>query len=152
MPRTDRDLPKLITWLCLVVYLVAGTLRAPESVLCVGPNGHVAIEVAHGESHCDGCPTGRQQTTQPGTRIGVPDHGECPCVDFPLGTANEVASTRLTLPLPSETKPDLNVDGRVAVTVPAYAWPSQARAPGNRAALPTPAGQLDRIRTVILLI
>jgi hypothetical protein len=84
--RRRRLIQRLGTWLCLVLYVVTGPLIAGrETVLCVGPSGHLAVEIAS-DSPCSGC--GIEGVTQPTVEVGAllvaNDGPVCPCIDIPL--------------------------------------------------------------------
>lgn len=88
----------IATWLMLLSFLLRGWPGMERFVLCIGEDGHVAIEEAHnglcggkGEGRCDGAHHPNDQ-----------DHGfsrsSCgDCLDIPIMDAG-------SMPLPSSTK------------------------------------------------
>lgn len=76
--------------LCLVSFGVAASGFSATMVVCFGPDGHIAIEFAHHESHC----TPRSEDGV--VSLGKPDVG---CTDMPaFGQVAEFA--RLHVPSP----------------------------------------------------
>ncbi len=47
---------RLATWVCLVATLLMGAAPSRGLVLCVGENGHVALEASSTDASCFDCP------------------------------------------------------------------------------------------------
>lgn len=91
--RRLRTPKKLTTWLCLVTYLLTGTLvAASELVLCVGPGWHIAFEV-HADAQCFGCGTDVASPPSGASLVSAADEA-CPCVDVPLASRSGDAQTK----------------------------------------------------------
>ena len=76
----------LIAWLCLTAAFIT---PAQGFVLCVGENGHVAMERTHDPRPCTGClddPRGVPPAPAPHTGLSpvASDPADCPCVDLPV--------------------------------------------------------------------
>ena len=93
-----------ITWAVFVAYfsLLAG--GAHGTVLCLGENGHIAIEAAQ-NGDCNGFLSGSYLTDPPSHKpvfSGPADQHCGPCVDFVLST---MYSYRMTAPAQKEISP-----------------------------------------------
>lgn len=80
-----RRTQRFATWLCLVVYLMAGVFQAPGLVLCIEADGRMAIEWPCDGSRC----CGRQGELQALDAKGDAAEtkalaSECQCIDVPL--------------------------------------------------------------------
>lgn len=53
-------------------------------VLCVGENGHVAMERTHDPRPCGGCLGDERHPEREGASWGSTDSDGCPCVDLPV--------------------------------------------------------------------
>lgn len=110
LPRVNRRHRRLIqrlgTWLCLVVYVLTGPLIAGrETVLCVGPSGHLAVEIGS-DSPCTGC--GIEGVLQPTVEVGAllvaNDGAVCPCIDIPLVSEHKCPQSKPShQPVPTES-------------------------------------------------
>lgn len=102
-----RHLAKSITtWLCLVAYLFTSTVvAAREMVLCVGPGGHVAIELV-GEAPCSGCGVESASVRAVNADLAIvgESDSECPCVDIRIGSVSKGPQTKPSLARPSLEK------------------------------------------------
>ena len=77
-PRTAR---RLVLWLCLVGYALTSGVGIHGLVLCLGPSGHVAIELADDED-CNGCVESEPLCDV--TQTHFEPAPECPCEDVEL--------------------------------------------------------------------
>jgi hypothetical protein len=80
---------------CCVLSLVAILLTSPQMVLCIGEDGHVAIEPY---GHCHDGPAHRHTTAvsddSPSHVVPGPDAEGCsPCTDIPLSTDIRTSQT-----------------------------------------------------------
>jgi hypothetical protein len=76
-----------VLWLCFAGYVLASAIGLNGFVLCFGPQGHVAIEMAS-SLDCNGC------VAQPDCDAEEPHDElapECPCDDVALPGANLLA-------------------------------------------------------------
>ena len=133
--------------LCLILTLLNALLAyggtADARVLCIGSDGHVAVEMPG--SHAD-CTT---SAPDDGQAADSPAIEACPCVDVPLGSGATVSASRPT----SASRPLLHVTPAPLATflklnAPALCLPP-AFAPESADHGATPLGAL---RTVILVI
>jgi len=147
-----RDLETFTMWLCLVVHVFAGVLRAPGMVLCVGAGNHFAIEVTHSDSRCGGCSEAEEDPTHGGGSPALGTAGKCPCVDIPLGTSANLSTIRARSE--STTQILSALVAPVAETRPVVALPCP---PADAACWRPPpllgrSSLLSHLRVVILLI
>ena len=89
-------LQRWTAWLCLLAALITGSLPGSGLILCVGDDGHVAIEAAASvtQSACFDCTS---EATLPGC-CSIPEGGpsDCSCSDFPILTS--VADAEWSVP------------------------------------------------------
>lgn len=80
---SPRPKQRFVAWLCLVAYLFAGVFEAPGLVLCIGPDGHAAIELACDGSGCCGFQPAEQTGDSEASRqVDAPTVARC--TDVPL--------------------------------------------------------------------
>lgn len=93
-----------ITWAVFVAYFSLLMGGAHRAVLCLGENGHIAIEAAQ-IGGCNSIPPGFYQTDPPSHKpvFAGPAKEHCgPCVDFDLST---IYSYRVTAPFEKKSFP-----------------------------------------------
>ena len=136
-------LQTVATWLCIVVIALVGVVPAQGLVLCLEPDGSMALEL--GSSECGGC--AETEGGQQGRGSATHEDG-CPCVDIPIFALNEAKQFQ-------STTVELRLDGpwTAAPTFSAMlpvlvAEPSESIV----AAPPRPSTLLALIRTVVLLV
>lgn len=98
-----------ILWLMMSAYLLAGLAPATALVLCVGDDGHVALEWKAETEACDGCEDVESPTAHEDRSSDAGDHAgleSCGCVDVPL----LVRATPLDSPRFSGTHVDVGSD------------------------------------------
>jgi hypothetical protein len=81
------------TWLCLAAYLLVGAVGSRGMVLCVGPGGHVAIEVAP-RGDCAGCLVRGERDAVGARERAAGPAPACPCDDVTLDGALQIAQRR----------------------------------------------------------
>jgi hypothetical protein len=71
---------RFATWLCLVAALLLGAAPARGLVLCVGADGHVALEASTADAECYDCPA---ETASEESCCADPELGDsdCNCTD-----------------------------------------------------------------------
>ncbi len=144
MPPVLRSRLQAVTaWLCVVVIALVGVVPAQGLVLCLEPDGSMALEV--GSPECGGC--AETEGGQQGTGSVTHEDG-CPCVDIPLlsrGEENQLQakSVELRLPGPWTAIP------QPAAVLPVF--PAESRIT-IEAPPPRPPSLLAHIRTVVLLV
>ncbi len=76
-------------WISLLIYVLAGVVGAEAMVLCIGTNGHIAIEALSG-GLCSESQDVSNGTASPSTiNSPSPSQDHCgPCVDFPILTGD----------------------------------------------------------------
>jgi hypothetical protein len=131
---------ELATWAFLVAYLLTAVAPIQGLVLCLEPDGTVAIETAADADGCEPCGGGSSEPE------GVWVAG-CPCVDIPLPSRSGEP----------EAKPKAGDLAQVpSAAVPAASLPAAAfgLARGSLAAraLPRPPPGLALIQTVVLRV
>lgn len=141
----SNRLRTLTAWFCVVVIALVGITPAQGLVLCLEPDGTVALEVGDSDSGCGGCtPDGAQE--QPS---GLPASEEnCPCIDIPIFSLGEETQVQ---PRTFE----ISLDGPWLAPAPACAFVSAARIESTIPQVvgpPRPAERLAHIRTVVLLV
>ena len=82
-----------VAWIAALVYFLAHLSPTEGLVLCIGPDGHVAIEIATPDAACSDCRTEAAATAvccaAPGTELH-----ECECSDIPIvAIAPDLVST-----------------------------------------------------------
>jgi hypothetical protein len=143
LPVLRSRLQAVTAWLCVVVIALVGVVPAQGLVLCLEPDGSMALEV--GSPECGGC----AETEGGHEGIDSAAHEEgCPCVDIPifsLGEENQLQAKNVELrlggswmaaPQSSAVLPVLLVEPRGT----------------NEATPPRPSSLLALIRTVVLLV
>ena len=81
MSMSDRRTRRVVAIVCLLATTAVGPL-AVGLVVCVGPDGHAAIEPVHEGSQCKGADTGTDVSE---TKLSASDPSSVPCVDIPFG-------------------------------------------------------------------
>ena len=76
---------RLVTWLCLAAYLLGGAFYGKGLVLCVEPDGCIALEAAHA-SACVGCDDAHAPPSREREAQGSP---RCGCVDITIPVARD---------------------------------------------------------------
>lgn len=84
-------LPRLTTWLCLVVTLLMGVSPARGLVICIEADGTIALEVA--ADACDGCPNAAAEERSDASNALVSGGECCECIDIPVSTSDEEQRT-----------------------------------------------------------
>lgn len=142
-PVLRTRIQAVTAWLCVVVIALVGVVPAQGLVLCLEPNGSMALEL--GSPECGGC--AETEGGQQGTDSATHEQG-CPCVDisiFSLGDENQLQAKSVELgrtgpwtavPQPAVVLPVLLVEYRDTVEAPP----------------PRPSSLLAQIRTVVLLV
>jgi hypothetical protein len=135
------------TWGSLLVCFLVALGGAEETVLCIGPDGHIAVEPSEGVCAAEPCSRAESDGS---SKVGVPvmTTSECgPCQDIPLPSwsAPRMNSRRshVALAQPAASTPALlpAIDGLEATPVAqAYLSPIAA------------SSTVDSLRTVVLLI
>jgi hypothetical protein len=136
-------LRKLSAWLLLVAYALSGVSPAQRFVVCLEPDGSIALEAAASIGCAPSC----------GEDESSPESSEaasrcCPCIDIPLPTRGEEPQSKARA---SE------VPGLAAVVLPPPCLPSIAQAAPaglERSAPvePRPSPGLALLRTVVLRV
>jgi hypothetical protein len=136
MPRiTESSFPRAL----LIVLAVAGLLTHPDQALCIGADGHLAVESAAGSGR-DCCPADGEASAA--REIAWMNDSCGPCVDLalPLWTVTRTAKDESAAPLPPATM------------VPAFgttAQPMSARAAG---AIPTPSANRTSPSSILSVV
>ena len=134
---------RLADWLCALVALVLSLAPAQGFVVCLEPDGSVALEPA--SAGCAGCPDSGEP--EPASSSHAPDGECCPCVDIPIrvpgakpaeGRARAEDPGWISLPAPAPPS-----------AIPAVPAGAPARAERPREAL-RPALALRCLRSVVL--
>jgi hypothetical protein len=115
-------------------------------VVCTTASGHVAIEPAHAPGHCPGA--------HPGEPHADREHGDGdsePCHDVPLGGDDVVAQAKQCSPLEGGWVHALPVWMAPALGVLAMPEPVPA-APSRAASHPIAPSDMERLRTIVLLV
>jgi hypothetical protein len=131
---------RLTTWIFLVVYLLAGLAPAQQLVVCLEPDGNVALEAVDAQG-CTPCgePEGLEALDEASSQC-------CPCTDIPLPAHEEEpqlkakADSGTVVPLASPT-------GVLVIQVGG----SEGSVLAPRGA-PRARESLARIRTVVLRV
>jgi hypothetical protein len=133
--------------LCLILTLLNALLAyggtTDTRVLCIGSDGHVAVEMSGSHADCTSSVDNDHQTTD------TPAIEACPCVDVPLASGATLSASRPT----SVSRPLLHaapapLAAMLALDAPALCL-APAFAPSSAEYVATPLGAL---RTVILVI
>lgn len=139
----SNRLRTLTAWFCVVVIALVGITPAQGLVLCLEPDGTVALEVGDSDSGCGGCTdSGPEQPS------GLPASEEnCPCIDIPIFSLGEETQVQ---PRTFE----ISLDGPWLAPAPACAVVSAAHVESTMRLVgpPRPAERLAHIRTVVLLV
>src|SRR5262245_25065132 len=142
MKRLWSSITALFLILCLLMPLSAAGL-----VLCIGEDGHIALEFAR-NSRCTTPIVPTSALTQQITPwTSLPDH--CgPCVDVPLLTSED--DQQFIAPSPPLLTPNIPM---LALATPLVAIPIVSAAPTSGwSSLPTVSPILTTLRTVVLLL
>lgn len=134
-------LRKLATWLFLTAYTLSGVAHARQLVVCLEPDGTVALELSTlGE--CAPCGDSEQV---PAGEQGLQC---CPCIDIPLVAHGERAALRVKTAAAHDFAPSFDQLGWTAV----LASSEPQRASDGALDPPRPAPGLALIRTVVLRV
>lgn len=132
----------LTVWFCIVLVAFVSVVPVQGLVLCLEPDGSMALEV--GSTECGGC--AEAEGGQSGSRSVTREQG-CPCVDISIFSTGEhrqlqakTIELRIDVPLtavpaPLAILPVLPAQPLVLIGSP-----------------PRPAERLAHIRTVVLLV
>ena len=146
MIRNRRN--TFLVHLALVAYLVAGVVNLSEVVLCLGDDGHIAVERATLDGSCE---TAVLPSALALTRGDADVSFLChcgPCVDVTLATIDAASTRVLSL---QDVAPQLQL---VALHLPSFLLPIEPPATKRPAAFlaPPAVSALTSLRSVILLI
>ena len=141
-----RSLRILAAWSCVVVVALTGVVPAQGLMLCLEPDGTLALELGFAENDCSGC-TSEGTGTQPSDGAATRESG-CPCVDIPLissGEQQQLKRRTSQLQLDASGAPHLAPFTRLLLPFadPREVFPSRA---------PRPPPDLASIRTVVLRV
>lgn len=134
-------LQAVTVWLCVVVIALVGVVPAQGLVLCLEPDGSMALEL--GSLECGGC----SETGQEGIDSATHEEG-CSCVDIPIFSLGEKIQ-------PQAKRVELRLDGpwmaapRVFAVSPALLDDPRGEI---QVAPPRPPPLLALMRTVVLLV
>ncbi len=126
----------IMTWLVLVLSLLAGIAPARGVVVCFEADGTAVLELGSEAARCGGCP---------GTQGQVGGPRDCPCIDLPLSPGSGLQAKR---DLPGSSSPPL-------ASIPPSAWAvalAGAACSAPLARSPRPAPGLALLRTVVLRV
>lgn len=140
MPHTAGRI--LCTLVALVNALVACAGNANAAVLCLGPDGHVAIETPAARTAC--C---QAESLVYDASVGATEVVAHACVDIPL-TADTKAVEAHAAP---DVKPDLHATATAILTPEIAATAPAAHLPRS-VAHPPPAASLACIESIVLLV
>ncbi len=79
-PMTSSSADRFATWLCLLATLLLGAAPSRGLVLCVGADGHIALEASSADASCFDCPDAGAVDASCCAAPSVGDEG-CNCVD-----------------------------------------------------------------------
>jgi len=127
----------------LVNTFVACTGSMSAEVLCVGTDGHVAIEHALARQSCS---CGLTAEREAGGAAGVLSSRSC--VDIPIGSEAKIRSVRSTPNL----KPPFNETQTAGVSTTLFDLASLPRTAETPNLDSPPSGALGSIRTIVLLV
>lgn len=136
-------LQAVTAWLCVAVIALVGVVPAQGLVLCLEPDGSMALEV--GSLACGGCT--ETEDGQQGIDSATQAEG-CPCVDIPifgLGEENQLQAKSIELRLDGTWMAAL----QASAVLPVSLAESQT---AIEAPPPRPPSLLAHIRTVVLLV
>ena len=128
-----------------MVVALTGAVPAQGLMLCLEPDGTLALELGFAESDCSGCPVpGSDDRPDDGSATGEPS---CPCVDIPLVSAGELQLKRKTSELPLDSQ-DVPIMAPFARLLAPFLAPRELA----RTCAPRPPPDLVLLRTVVLLV
>ncbi len=78
-------------WLWLLAFTAIGVVGAQGLVLCIGPQGHLAVE-AKSAGDCGGCLPAAHDSAASESTSSVDTAPSCPCDDITLPASNVVAA------------------------------------------------------------
>lgn len=79
---------RITIWLCLVYAVIIGIAPAQRLVLCLEPDGSIAVESATQEAKCRGCES--PSTDVPSTPNSLSsNHEDCPCIDLLIASPDK---------------------------------------------------------------
>ena len=134
----------LTAWFCVVVIALVGVTPAQGLVLCLEPDGSVALEVGSPDSGCGGCSSDGGQE-QPSALPASEEN--CPCIDIQISLGEQTQVQTRTF--------EISLDGPWLAPAPACAVVSAAHIKPTIPQVvdpPRPAERLAHIRTVVLLV
>jgi hypothetical protein len=108
------------TWAALVLYALVGLVPARGLVLCIGEDGHVALEAATALASCFDCPA-ESQPVESCCSDAEEQGSSCSCTDFLLQADNSirvrtVAVDLVDLPPPSGLWVDPTLEAIASLT------------------------------------
>ena len=129
-----------------MVVALTGAVPAQGLMLCLEPDGTLALELGFAESDCSGCPVpGSGDRPDDGSATGEP---VCPCVDIPLVSAGEQQQLkRKASELPLDVA-EVPVQAPFARLLAPFLAPREL----SRTLAPRPPPDLALLRTVVLLV
>jgi hypothetical protein len=127
-----------------VVIALVGITPAQGLVLCLEPDGTVALEVGAPDSGCGGCTPdgGQEQPSEPTSEEN------CPCIDIPIFSLGEQTQVQ-------PRTVEISLDGPWLAPALAFVAVSAAQVESTVPQVvdpPRPAERLAHIRTVVLLV
>ncbi len=140
---------KVAAWICLAVYALTGAIAGKHVVvLCVGPNGHLEVEVAGG-SPCGDCGIECWPESDPDPRLGITSAApsQCPCVDIPITLGN--SGPQAQAPNNDSLK---HITLAFNAPVETFRLAPAVRSETLFARERTPVPQICHLRTVVLLV
>ena len=131
----------LAAWFCVVVIALVGVTPAKGLVLCLEPDGTVALEVGDLDSGCGGCtPDGGQEPS------GSTSEENCPCIDIPIFSLGEQTQVQ-------PRTVEISLDGPWLAPALACAGAPAAQVESTIPQIvDRPTENLAHIRTVVLLV
>lgn len=95
--------------LCALVSVFLGlSLATPTGlVLCLGADGHLAIEASSGDEGCQGCDDGAPTASAMVDRPSMQRVASCTCVDVRIGVATQRVCSPARTAVPSQTPRDV---------------------------------------------
>lgn len=150
-PAHARVLPTKGLWSSITALFLILCLLTPMSaaglVLCIGEDGHIALEFARNSRCTTPLAPASPLSPQITPWTSPPDH--CgPCVDVPLLTSED--GQQFIVPSPPLLAPDVPV---LALAMPLVATPAVPAVPTSAwPSCPTVSPMLTTLRTVVLLL
>jgi len=145
--KKDMMLERVILTVLILLQAVAGGLGAGTGVICLGSDGHVAIERAHRAGHCESSSVGRSC---------APDHehevSSAPCERDDDCEDVELIDIDLKREAPTASLPVRGLPGHPAPCVVAAASSGRATARAVRITHPPDRVRRDIVRTTVIII